>query len=376
MLFEKIHRNYRVKKGSAIAMALIVMMSMLTMGAIFDKETKTVTLVQKDSFNDIEIQRDIVTRKSTVGDFLEEQGIVLADDDVVNAELTRVVISGEKITVAKFKMVEIHADGNIKFECATEKTVEDSLNALGYGISGNDIITPERNTEVSENMVITLERVEITETVNEVTIPYNAIRESDTSKYVDEKTVKQYGVPGKKAETVRVVKKDGVEVSREIVSSIIITPPQDEIVVWGTIQKEEVTKKKQLVANGNANFKTTGGEVSAASKNNSTGFSYSAVYTMSATAYDPSPSTNAGNSRTAYGLIPQYGVVAVDPSVIPLGTRLYIESSDGGASWVYGYCIAGDTGGAIKGNKIDLCFNTKGECTQFGRRSATVYVLN
>ena len=72
----------------------------------------------------------------------------------------------------------------------------------------------------------------------------------------------------------------------------------------------------------------------------------------------------------------QYGVIAVDPKVIPLGSRVYIESSDGGKSWVYGFAVAADTGGAIKGNKIDLCYNTRAECLQFGRRSATVYILD
>ena len=78
---------------------------------------------------------------------------------------------------------------------------------------------------------------------------------------------------------------------------------------------------------------------------------------------------------TATGMKAQYGVIAVDPRVIPLGSRVYVESSDGGKSWVYGFAIAGDTGGAIKGNRIDLCYNTKAECYQFGRKSATVYVL-
>ena len=70
----------------------------------------------------------------------------------------------------------------------------------------------------------------------------------------------------------------------------------------------------------------------------------------------------------------QYGVVAVDPSVIPLGTKLYIEAVDG--SWTYGYAVAGDTGGAIKGNRIDLFFNSNAEAMSFGRRQAKVYVLN
>ena len=67
------------------------------------------------------------------------------------------------------------------------------------------------------------------------------------------------------------------------------------------------------------------------------------------------------------------GVIAVDPNVIPLGTRLYVEAADG--SWTYGYCVAGDTGGAIKGNKIDLFFDTAAEVKKFGVRNARVYIL-
>jgi 3D (Asp-Asp-Asp) domain-containing protein len=76
---------------------------------------------------------------------------------------------------------------------------------------------------------------------------------------------------------------------------------------------------------------------------------------------------------TATGTYAKLGTVAVDPRVIPLGTKMYIVSTDG--SVVYGYCTAEDTGGAIKGNKVDLFYNTTAECMQFGRRSVYVYIL-
>ena len=59
--------------------------------------------------------------------------------------------------------------------------------------------------------------------------------------------------------------------------------------------------------------------------------------------------------------------------VVLLGTKLYIECADG--SFIYGHSIAADTGGAIKGNIIDLCYDTNAECFQFGRRNCTVYFL-
>ena len=72
-------------------------------------------------------------------------------------------------------------------------------------------------------------------------------------------------------------------------------------------------------------------------------------------------------------MMSQVGAVAVDPKVIPLGTRLYIEAPDG--SWTYGKAIAADTGGSIKGNKVDLYMESYDEAIRFGRRPAKVYIL-
>ena len=81
-----------------------------------------------------------------------------------------------------------------------------------------------------------------------------------------------------------------------------------------------------------------------------------------------------GGGITASGLPAQYGRVAVDPRVIPLGSQLYIESEDG--SYVYGYAVAADTGGAIKGNKVDIYLDSYNQAIQFGRRNLRVYVIS
>lgn len=93
---------------------------------------------------------------------------------------------------------------------------------------------------------------------------------------------------------------------------------------------------------------------------------YRDVYTMYASAY--LPSDGGGNGITATGMLAQHGVVAVDPNVIPLGTRLYIPG--------YGEAIAADTGGAIIGDAIDLCMESYDEAIQFGRRYVEVYVID
>lgn len=93
---------------------------------------------------------------------------------------------------------------------------------------------------------------------------------------------------------------------------------------------------------------------------------YSRQLAMTATAYTV---YDAGNGNyTSRGHAVRKGLVAVDPNVIPLGTRLYITG--------YGYAIADDIGGAIRGNKIDLAFESRDEALQFGRQRVTVYILN
>lgn len=89
--------------------------------------------------------------------------------------------------------------------------------------------------------------------------------------------------------------------------------------------------------------------------------SYRQAMEVEATAY-----THTGNP-TFTGVYPQIGTIAVDPKVIPLGTRMYVEG--------YGFGIAQDTGGLIKGEIIDLFMDTEKECFQWGRRNVKIYIL-
>lgn len=97
-------------------------------------------------------------------------------------------------------------------------------------------------------------------------------------------------------------------------------------------------------------------------------FTRAKVAVMESTAYTPSAGRGArATFRTRTGRRAQYGVVAVDPRVIPLHTLLFVEG--------YGFAVAADTGGAIKGNIIDVCLPTEAECRQWGRRQVTVHVF-
>ncbi|EPY2307649.1 3D domain-containing protein [Clostridium sporogenes] len=126
-------------------------------------------------------------------------------------------------------------------------------------------------------------------------------------------------------------------------------------------EAEENSKQAKEVASNNSN--SSNGETLSRGESNST--SYSKVMVMEATAYAGDGITASGNgtSRNPNG----YSTIAVDPRVISIGTRVYVEG--------YGYAIAHDTGGAIKGNRIDLFMNSEAECNSWGRRTVKVYVI-
>ena len=125
-----------------------------------------------------------------------------------------------------------------------------------------------------------------------------------------------------------------------------------------------VTAKKAVAPNrGYYNTYNTGKKPFTASRG-----SYYKCIDVKATAY-----TAKSSARTASGAYVCVGNIAVDPKVIPMGTKLYIKSIDGSKD--YGYAVASDKGSAIKGNKVDLFFNTYGECLNFGVRTVRVYFI-
>jgi 3D (Asp-Asp-Asp) domain-containing protein len=149
----------------------------------------------------------------------------------------------------------------------------------------------------------------------------------------------RHGVPGEVRRIYRVYFANGRPVKRRFVRT------------------ERTEAVDALILMGRAGFATSRGA-----------YTRRSVRIMEATAYDPSAGRGrAATFRTATGLRAQFGVVAVDPRVIPLGTRLFIEG--------YGYAIAADTGGAIRGNRIDLCKPTRAAALRFGRRMVRVHIL-
>ena len=225
--------------------------------------------------------------------------------------------------------------------------------ALGeYLASDSVIIANAANSEKdTQNTSVSGSKVTQKDEVATEEISFSIVKRLNPSLEAGVINTVQEGVNGVKNVTYTVTYKKGEEVSREVVSEEIVKAPVDKIVEYGN----KNASKDAPVNTGDLDYKY--------------------VITCEATAYDLSAEENGGYAgQTATGVPLDKGVIAVDPRVIPLGSRVYIEALDG--SWSYGYAVAADTGGAIKGKRVDLCYRTRSECIQFGRRACRVYVLN
>lgn len=318
---------------------------------------KQIVIVDEDAS-----EKKVITFKRYVEEVLEEEGIALGTYDDMNVEGTEKLRDGMKIEIYRAYPVTITAKGESQTLIATRRTVGAVLDELGYKYKDTDRITPGIDEKVSDFDEITLVSIEEKVVEIEEEIPYESKERENKALASGKNKLVQKGVPGTKTVSYKILYEDGVEVSRETLS--------EEVTVQPIAQIREVGPKKTAASYTIASVGTV-----QTSRNGS--LAYSKVLTLTATAYDAS-SCGKSPSHPAYGITATgrragYGVVAVDPNVIPLGSRLYIESSDG--SYVYGTAVAADTGGKIKGNRIDLCFDTNAEALRFGRKNVKVYVL-
>ena len=353
-LFEKLKKYHKNNPKELFkALTAVTLASVVSMGAVFDSGLKEITVMRTDTFAYTSESFAAKTRQDTVYGFFKEKGIAVSDDEILEFSMTDNLVNGDTLNIKQGKKITISADGVTRTILTSQKNVADALYDAGIQIGENDWADPGFETAITDDMKITLHRITVAEETITETFSGPVENRTDDNMFEDEKNVTE-GTPGEKQITYQVMYNGGQEVYGEVISEVVTKEATPTIITVGT-------KKRPVVPTIARGGKT---------------YTYSKKPTVEATAYDTSLAENGGYTKTAMGLTPGFGIVAVDPKVIPLGTRLYIESPDGGQSWTYGYCIAGDTGGAIKGNRVDLCYNTQAECIRFGRRSATVYVLD
>lgn len=200
-----------------------------------------------------------------------------------------------------------------------------------------------------------------------VETPYQTIRRANPAMAKGEEDVVQVGSIGEKGGVYEVVWSNGAELSRQLVEELD-SEPVDEIIEYGTAVKPAAARPAQAASVSVSRDAESSGESGTLTLSNGETLRFSKAISMTATAY--TAGHGGVGTRTASGTAVREGVVAVDRRVIPLGTKLYIVANGG---VVYGHAVAEDTG--VRGNRIDLYFDTYEECIQFGRRDCMVYIL-
>ncbi len=290
-------------------------------------------------------------------DILNEAGLALGKDDTYTTQE-----SGDysEIHVRRLQMVTIDNGGQILKTGTYGETVQQLLNRLKISVGEFDTVSVDQTQQTRDGMEIVISRKHYATETHSITIPYETEYTYDASIPTGQEHVLSAGVDGEKRIVEEVVYVNNQEASRKTVSEEVIHEAVSEVVCVGT--GEEKPKEGKLTI-GDGVITTKDGEV----------LTYTGVKTMLATAYSCEGWGRPG--ITATGTVAREGAIAVDPSVIPYGTRMFIVSEDG--QYVYGVATAEDCGDPdyIGGNRIDLYFDTVAECVTFGARDCQVYIL-
>lgn len=280
--------------------------------------------------------REVIVRTfaGNVGGLLKEQRIELQPGDEVIPTPDTPIARGMEIAVKRAVPIKVIADGQERTILTISTTVAAVLEKAGVTVRPEDRVTPDLSATVKAGDTIKVVRITYKEETVKQEVDYRIERRPDDSLEKGLTRVIQKGQKGLIAETYKVVYEDGRETGRELMGTQVLKEPVPEIIGVGAID---------TASRGGNEFR------------------FERVIWAIATAY-----THTG-SRTATGVYPQVGTVAVDPRVIPLGSRLYVEG--------YGFGVAQDVGSAIKGNRIDVFLDTKAAAVRWGVRRVKVYIL-
>ena len=356
----------------ALLVVLTLGVSVTVGGKWMDSKLRTIYI--HDGDNVIEVR----TMKDTVGDVLEQANVELSNFDEISADKNETIGENTKdIYIKRAVPVRILADNTEKLIYTTASTVEEVLEENNVTLSAMDKLdNVEIFDAVKNEMNISILRIDDEIVKEQSSVAFETIRKANASLYKGEEKVVTQGVNGVREKTFRILYQDGKITGQTLINDVIVKEPVDKVVEYGTKALPTATPKPTK-APAPADNGSSGSGIFSSSRG--VPVEYTKSYSMKASAYTCAPDETGKDydhpyyGITASGMKAQVGVIAVDRNVIPLGTKLYVEGT--GSSKDYGFCIAGDVGGGIKGMKVDLYMNTKSECFAWGRRFVKVYVL-
>ncbi|WP_088051757.1 G5 and 3D domain-containing protein [Virgibacillus dakarensis] len=301
-------------------------------------------------------EREYFTTEETIGEFLKANDLSFTKHDDTSFAPDDAIKDGLELKIKKAFQIAVNDGGDKQQYWTTGGTIEEFLAAkdITYEADSDDKIEPALDEQVTRDTAITITRIEkLPNIVLEEPVPIETeTKKDDTLEKGEEKVIKE-GKQGKLEKTYEAYKKNGEEKRGDLINTEITVESVNRIVAIGAKEPESETASEPNV-------------VKTVSSNND---SNAEVLYMTATAFTADCSGCSGHTATGIDLKanPNAKVIAVDPNVIPLGSKVWVEG--------YGNAIAADTGG-FSGNHIDLHVPTKADAYSFGRKKVKVKVMN
>jgi uncharacterized protein YabE (DUF348 family) len=307
--------------------------------AVIYSNIKTITVVIDGN------QTKVITFKSSLEKALAEKKIVLGPKDKIEPALDSKVINKSTVTIKRAVNIKVAVDNKEIDLLSAEENIDSMLKAEGIALGELDKLSLEKETKLTEGMKLDVVRVEIKQLSETEAIAFNTVVKSNSSLSNTQRKITQEGKEGQKKTTFSVTYENGKEVLRKIVSEVVAKKPTEKIIVQGTYPTMPISRGGDAVP-------------------------YSKVIKVKSTAYSPTggrTTAMTASGRRAVRNPEGYSTIAVDPTVIPYGTKLFVQG--------YGFAIAADCGSAIKGNFIDVFFDTKREALNWAVKYVNLYVL-
>lgn len=387
------------RKKKEMKIVFVTLFVLIISFVLFEGTKNTVTLTLNGK------SKEVTTHAQTVADLLQEQNITTNKYDEVSPSLKTELVYGMTVNWEQARKVTISVNGNQKTVWTTEKLVKNILREANIAVSGHDELSLDLDAEVgAENKIdiqkafqltlvdgqsgrqvwststtvanflkqqniqlnefdrvehemedtvkpnskITIVRIEKVTDVVEESLDFETETKKDSSLLVGQKKVVTKGVPGEVERTYEIIKKNGKIVQKTVQNEKVIKKPTTKVLAVGTKQRVAT------VVPGSGEEPVASGQ----------------EFYVEASAYTPYCKGCSGKTATGIDLRsnPNLKLVAVDPSIIPLGSKVWIEG--------YGHAIAADTGGSIQGRKVDLLMPSKQAAYKWGRKTVRIKVLN
>ncbi len=311
-------------KWYVYALAVVV----FVIGACF-LAVKPVTLIADGK------ETTVKTFSRTVAGALKAGGVTLMEKDEVLPSADSLLKKRMVVTVNRAMNVNITVDGCDLAVRSLGSTVKDVLDEYGIDIGPEDEVDPSTEAPVIENMNVLVARILTKTEESEAPVDFETVKKFTVKMPQGSTRVAQEGREGAERRTWRVTYRDGCEIARQMIARELIKPAIEQVIMVGS---------GLVVSRGGEDIR------------------YAEAVDMLSSGY-----TYTGYN-TASGVPPHYGVVAVDPGRIPLGTEMYVDG--------YGYATALDRGSSIIGNRIDLFFESYEEAMDWGLRWTKTYIID